>query len=133
MAQRSSDRDYLAHIVLTKTAATNAGIRVVEQATSIVGAPAIFRKNPMQRYYRDVRPSPFHPMTNDAAKELVGKTALGIRMEFTPHWDASGVYPPVLKQGLRQPHPCDRRGVQIAQMNSRELGGSSPGLLRIRR
>jgi acyl-CoA dehydrogenase len=53
---------------------------------TIVGAPGIFRKHPMQRYYRDVRPGPFHPMTNDVAKELIGKTALGIPMEFTPRW-----------------------------------------------
>jgi alkylation response protein AidB-like acyl-CoA dehydrogenase len=79
-------REDLARIVLVKTQATNAAIRVVEQAMSIVGAPGIFRKNPMQRFYRDVRPGPFHPMTNDVAKELIGKTALGIAPEFTPRW-----------------------------------------------
>ena len=80
------ERDDLARIVLTKLHATNTAIRVVDQAMSIVGAPAIFRRHPMQRYYRDVRPGPFHPMTNDVAKELIGKTALGIPMEFEPRW-----------------------------------------------
>ena len=79
-------REDLARIVMVKTQATNAAIRVVEQAMSIVGAPGIFRKSPMQRFYRDVRPGPFHPMTNDVAKELIGKTALGIPMEFEPRW-----------------------------------------------
>ncbi len=79
-------RDELARIVLAKTQATNAAIRVVEQAMTVVGAPSIFRKNPMQRYYRDVRPGAFQPLTNDVAKELIGKTALGIAPEFLPRW-----------------------------------------------
>jgi alkylation response protein AidB-like acyl-CoA dehydrogenase len=61
-------------------------VRVVDQAMAIVGAPGIFRRHPMQRFYRDVRPGPFHPMTNDVAKELIGKTALGIPIEFVPRW-----------------------------------------------
>lgn len=79
-------RDDLARIVMTKMHATNAAIRIVDQAMSIVGAPGIFRRFPMQRYYRDVRPGPFHPMTNDVANELIGKTALGIPMDFLPRW-----------------------------------------------
>lgn len=79
-------REDLARIVLPKTHATNAAVRVVDMAMGIVGAPGIFRRHPMQRYYRDVRPGPFHPMTNDVAKELIGKTALGIPMEFEPRW-----------------------------------------------
>ena len=80
------ERDDLARIVLAKLHATNAAVRIVDTAMGIVGAPGIFRRHPMQRYYRDVRPGPFHPMTNDVAKELIGKTALGIPMEFEPRW-----------------------------------------------
>ena len=86
MAGGLRERDDLARIILPKYHATNAAIRVVDQAMTIVGAPGIFRRHPMQRYYRDVRPGPFHPMTNDVAKELIGKTALGIPMEFEPRW-----------------------------------------------
>jgi alkylation response protein AidB-like acyl-CoA dehydrogenase len=86
MAGGLRERDDLARIVMTKYHATNAAVRVVEQAMTIVGAPGIFRRHPMQRYYRDVRPGPFHPMTNDVALELIGKTALGIPMEFQPRW-----------------------------------------------
>jgi alkylation response protein AidB-like acyl-CoA dehydrogenase len=86
MAGGLRERNDLARIVLAKTQATNAAIRVVEQAMTVVGAQAIFRKNPMQRYYRDVRPGAFQPLTNDVAKELIGKTALGIAPEFTPRW-----------------------------------------------
>jgi len=80
------ERDDLARIVLMKYIATNTAVRVVDQAMGIVGAPGIFRRHPMQRFYRDVRPGPFHPMTNDVARELIGKTALGIPMEFQPRW-----------------------------------------------
>jgi len=86
MAGGLRERSDLARIVLAKTQATNAAIRVVEEAMSVVGAPAIFRKNPMQRFYRDVRPGAFQPLTNDVAKELIGKTALGIAPEFLPRW-----------------------------------------------
>ena len=86
MAGGLRERADLARIVLAKTQATNAAIRVVEQAMAVVGAPAIFRKNPMQRFYRDVRPGAFQPLTNDVAKELIGKTALGIPPEFLPRW-----------------------------------------------
>ena len=80
------EREDLARIILPKYVATNTAIRVVDQAMAIVGAPGIFRRHPMQRFYRDVRPGPFHPMTNDVAKELIGKTALGIPIEFLPRW-----------------------------------------------
>lgn len=86
MAGGLRERDDLARIVLPKYHATNAAIRVVDQAMTIVGAPGIFRRHPMQRYYRDVRPGPFHPMTNDVARELIGKTALGIPLDFLPRW-----------------------------------------------
>ncbi len=86
MAGGLRERDDLARIILPKYHATNAAIRIVDQAMTIVGAPGIFRRHPMQRYYRDVRPGPFHPMTNDVARELIGKTALGIPVEFEPRW-----------------------------------------------
>jgi len=86
MAGGLRSRDDLARIILAKYAATNAAVRVVDTAMGVVGAPGIFRRHPMQRYYRDVRPGPFHPMTNDVARELIGKTALGIPMEFQPRW-----------------------------------------------
>lgn len=86
MAGGLRGREDLARIVLAKTYATNAAVRVVEQAMAVVGAPAIFRSNPMQRFYRDVRPGAFQPLTNDVAKELIGKTALGIPREFEPRW-----------------------------------------------
>jgi len=86
MAGGLRERDDLSRIVMAKYHATNTAVRVVDQAMAIVGAPGIFRRHPMQRYYRDVRPGPFHPMTNDVALELIGKTALGIPMEFLPRW-----------------------------------------------
>jgi alkylation response protein AidB-like acyl-CoA dehydrogenase len=86
MAGGLRERDDLARLILPKYHATNTAIRVVDQAMGVVGAPGIFRRHPMQRFYRDVRPGPFHPMTNDVAKELIGKTALGIPMEFLPRW-----------------------------------------------
>lgn len=86
MAGGLRGRDDLARIVMTKYHATNAAVRIVDQAMTVVGAPGIFRRYPLQRYYRDVRPGAFHPMTNDVALELIGKTALGIAPDFLPRW-----------------------------------------------
>lgn len=86
MAGGLRERADLARIAMAKTYATNGAIRVVEQAMAVVGAPSIFRKHPMQRYYRDVRPGAFQPLTNDVAKELIGKTALGIAQDVGPRW-----------------------------------------------
>jgi alkylation response protein AidB-like acyl-CoA dehydrogenase len=86
MAGGLRERDDLARIVLTKYHATNAAVRIVDQALTVVGAPGIYRRHPLQRYYRDVRPGAFHPMTNDVALELIGKTALGIAPDFLPRW-----------------------------------------------
>jgi alkylation response protein AidB-like acyl-CoA dehydrogenase len=86
MAGGLRTRADLARIVLAKYHATNTAVRVVDQAMTVVGAPGIFRRHPMQRFYRDVRPGPFHPMTNDVALELIGKTALGVPMEIEPRW-----------------------------------------------
>jgi alkylation response protein AidB-like acyl-CoA dehydrogenase len=99
MAGGLRGREDLARIVMTKYQATNTAVRVVDQAMTVVSAPGIFRRHPMQRYYRDVRPGPFHPMTNDVARELIGKTALGIPMEFEPRGGRGGAAE--LKPALR--------------------------------
>ena len=46
----------------------------------------MLKKFPMERYYRDVRAGPNHPLSNARARELLGKVALGIGLAETPRW-----------------------------------------------
>jgi alkylation response protein AidB-like acyl-CoA dehydrogenase len=73
-------REHLARIVMVKTQATNA-------ASSSRRCRSLGRQASSARARCSASTAtPFHPMTNDVAKELIGKTALGIPMEFEPRW-----------------------------------------------
>jgi alkylation response protein AidB-like acyl-CoA dehydrogenase len=52
----------------------------------IVGAVGIFKKHPLERYYRDVRAGTNHPFSNARMRELVGKNSLGIKLLEMPRW-----------------------------------------------
>ena len=58
----------------------------------IVGAVGIFKKHPLERYYRDVRAGTNHPFSNARMRELIGKNALGIRLLEMPRWLLIGLY-----------------------------------------
>jgi alkylation response protein AidB-like acyl-CoA dehydrogenase len=76
----------LARVVMCKYVATNNAIRAIDQCMEAVGAHGMLKKFPMERYYRDVRAGVNHPLSNARARELIGKTALGIGLAETPRW-----------------------------------------------
>ncbi|MGO9602063.1 MAG: acyl-CoA dehydrogenase family protein [Candidatus Binataceae bacterium] len=76
----------LARVVMAKYVATNNALRAVDQCMEAVGAHGFLKKFPMERYYRDVRAGVNHPLSNARARELIGKTALGISLAETPRW-----------------------------------------------
>jgi alkylation response protein AidB-like acyl-CoA dehydrogenase len=76
----------LARLVMAKYVATNNALRAVDQCMEAVGAHGFLKKFPMERYYRDVRAGVNHPLSNARARELIGKTALGISLAETPRW-----------------------------------------------
>ncbi len=76
----------LARVVMPKYVATNNAIRAVDHCMEVVGAHGLLRKFPMERYYRDVRAGPNHPLSNARARELLGKVALGIGLGEIPRW-----------------------------------------------
>ena len=67
-----------AKIVAAKQHAVDGARRVVDLATKIAGASSLYRKNELERLYRDVRSGPFHPPNSDTAHDLIGKTYLGV-------------------------------------------------------
>jgi len=69
-----------------KYIAVNAADAAVDRCVRMVGGHGIFRKLPLERYYRDVRAGQFHPPSNDVAIETIGKEALGIDPNAEPRW-----------------------------------------------
>jgi alkylation response protein AidB-like acyl-CoA dehydrogenase len=59
-----------------KHVATNSAFKVVDLAMRIVGAKSLFRTNPMQRYYRDVRAGLHNPPMDDTVISILAKRAL---------------------------------------------------------
>lgn len=78
--------DGLRRVCMPKYFATNNAIRVVDLAMEVVGAVGIFKKHPLERYYRDVRAGTNHPFSNARVRELIGKNALGINLLEMPRW-----------------------------------------------
>ncbi|WP_449537367.1 acyl-CoA dehydrogenase family protein [Ferdinandcohnia sp. Marseille-Q9671] len=58
-----------------KLAVTNAAIVVVDLAMRVVGARSLSQKNPLQRYYRDVRAGLHNPPMDDMTIMLLAKSA----------------------------------------------------------
>lgn len=76
----------LVRVCMPKYVATNNAIRIVDLAMEIVGSVGIFKKHPLERYYRDVRAGTNHPFSNARMRELIGKNALGINLLEMPRW-----------------------------------------------
>ncbi len=62
----------------SKYVATNNAIAVTDQAMRVVGSVGLFRSNPLERYFRDVRAGTGNPPMDDVALTIIGKAALGV-------------------------------------------------------
>lgn len=70
-----------AKLLAAKQHAVDGARRVVDLATKIAGASSLYRKNELERLYRDVRSGPFHPPNENATHDIIGRTYLGILAE----------------------------------------------------
>ncbi|KKK36750.1 acyl-CoA dehydrogenase [Mesobacillus campisalis] len=59
-----------------KMAVTNGAIKAVDLAMRVVGARSLSQKNPLQRYYRDVRAGLHNPPMDDMTIELLARHAM---------------------------------------------------------
>ena len=76
----------LPKVTMPQYFATNAALDVVSKAMQAVGGPSLFRRYPLERYYRDVRAGTLHPFTHYWLLEMIGKLALGIALDAQPRW-----------------------------------------------
>ncbi|WP_369903299.1 acyl-CoA dehydrogenase family protein [Bacillus manliponensis] len=65
-----------AELAAAKYIATNAAIHVVDKAMRIVGARSLSEKNPLHRYYINVRAGLHNPPMDDATLSLIANIAL---------------------------------------------------------
>lgn len=75
-----------AKIVAAKYRAVESAKRVVDLALETSGDAGMFKRNELERLYRDVRAGGFHPANAALVHEIVGKTALGIGLGEQPRW-----------------------------------------------
>ncbi len=67
-----------AQMAAAKVIVTNNAIEVTDQAMRVVGSVGLQRKNPLERYFRDVRAGLGNPPLDDVAIGIIGRHALGI-------------------------------------------------------
>jgi alkylation response protein AidB-like acyl-CoA dehydrogenase len=77
--------EWPAKIVAAKYACVEGAKRVVDLALDVSGGTGMFKRNELERLYRDVRCGGFHPANAAVTHEVVGKTALGVLGE-EPRW-----------------------------------------------
>jgi alkylation response protein AidB-like acyl-CoA dehydrogenase len=75
-ASESERGDMTPELGAVKMAVTNTAIKVVDLAMRVVGARSLSQKNPLQRYYRDVRAGLHNPPMDDMTIELLARHAI---------------------------------------------------------
>ena len=62
-------------------------VQVVDKAMRMVGGAALFKKNPMEQMYRDVRAAVIHqPFAGMEGKALLGRQAFGLPVYTRPRF-----------------------------------------------
>ena len=78
--------DWPAKLVATKYCAVEGAKRIVDLALDVTGGTGMFKRNELERLYRDVRCGSFHPANSSIVHEICGKTALGVLGAPGPRW-----------------------------------------------
>lgn len=73
-------------LVAVKYRCVEGAKKVVDLAMDMSGGTGMFKRNELERLYRDVRCGGFHPANSSLVHELVGKSALGVLGEPGPRW-----------------------------------------------
>jgi alkylation response protein AidB-like acyl-CoA dehydrogenase len=72
-------------LVSAKYHAVEAAKLIVDRAFDVNGGSGMFKRNELERLYRDVRAGTIHPANSMLVHEIVGKSALGVLGEL-PRW-----------------------------------------------
>jgi alkylation response protein AidB-like acyl-CoA dehydrogenase len=75
-----------AKIVAVKHHCVEGAWKVVDLAMDLSGGGGMFKRNELERLFRDARCGRFHPANANLVTEIVAKTALGIDLGEQPRW-----------------------------------------------
>jgi alkylation response protein AidB-like acyl-CoA dehydrogenase len=78
--------DIVVKLVSTKAKAVEGAWRAVDTAFELGGGFGIFKKNELERLFRDARLGRIHPTNSSLSREIVAKAALGIDLDSSPRW-----------------------------------------------
>jgi alkylation response protein AidB-like acyl-CoA dehydrogenase len=73
-------------LVAVKHRCVEGAKKVVDLALTVSGGGGMFKRNELERLYRDVRCGGFHPANSLLVHEIVGKSQLGIDLGEQPRW-----------------------------------------------
>jgi len=78
--------EFMPRIIAAKYNAVEGAWKVVDRAMELSGGFGMFKKNELERLFRDARAGRFHPANSMLTHELLGKMALGIDPDEQPRW-----------------------------------------------
>lgn len=78
--------NWMIKLLGTKYNAVEGAWKVVDTAFDVGGGFGIYKRNEMERLFRDARLGRIHPTNSAMTHELVAKTALGINPDEKPRW-----------------------------------------------
>ena len=73
-------------LLAVKHHCTESAKRVVDLAMTMSGGMGMYKRNELERLYRDIRCGGFHPANSLLTHEMVGKMAFGIDIADRPRW-----------------------------------------------
>lgn len=73
-------------LLAVKHHCTESAKRVVDLAMTMSGGTGMYKRNELERLYRDIRCGGFHPANSLLTHEMVGKMAFGIDIADRPRW-----------------------------------------------
>jgi alkylation response protein AidB-like acyl-CoA dehydrogenase len=82
LATGSADAATRARVRLATSHAVRASARAVDLVHDAVGTASIFRKNPIERQYRDIHTAAAHVMVSPLTMEAAGRVELGLEAQF---------------------------------------------------
>jgi alkylation response protein AidB-like acyl-CoA dehydrogenase len=80
------DDDTITDAIAMQYFCMHTAVDVVNKAFEMVGGAALAKRLPLERYYRDVRAGPIHPIGGYGALEVIGKRAYGLPRDVEPRY-----------------------------------------------
>ena len=77
---------WVVKILAAKYHAVEAAWRIADKGMELSGGFGMFKKNELERLFRDARAGRFHPANSALVHELLGKLSLGINPDEQPRW-----------------------------------------------